>query len=146
MLDLSKLHAGAIAAKVEAALVSEIFAQLHQTYLDMADANMKVAITSQPGCGTRFVLHCRTAINSPVGAPEHIEHFSLITSPSARFLKGRRILVVDNEAAIVHAITDLRSSCGAQVDTAQDAAKARARLAAKPGYDLALLDYRLGGG
>jgi CheY-like chemotaxis protein len=58
-------------------------------------------------------------------------------------LKGRRVLVADDEPNIRQTIADLLMRLGCQVDVARDGAEACAFIASQPTYDLVLSDIKM---
>jgi len=58
-------------------------------------------------------------------------------------LRDLRVLLVDNERAILDAAADVLAAWGMQVSTASHAAEALARAEATP-FDVGVLDFRLG--
>ena len=58
-------------------------------------------------------------------------------------LKGKRILVADDEYHIRRTLHDVLSRCGCAIDLAEDGAQACAKLASEPRYDLVISDIKM---
>jgi CheY-like chemotaxis protein len=105
---------------------------------------IRLELQSARGRGTVFRLRCRQA------QPAADEN-ALASAPAApgpgdgKLLRGRRVLVVDNEADIVRGITNVLEGAGASVSSALSASQALACIDARNRFDVAILDYRLGG-
>ncbi len=105
-----------------------------------------VTLRSRPGHGSVFTLEVdagtRVASSQPAAAPQH----GLGTS-----LQGRRIVVVEDDAAVREGLVVLLQAWGAEVDAhadlahLQQALRARAHADASEAWvpDLAIVDYRL---
>ncbi len=108
--------------------------------------NVTLRVASQPGCGSRFDVVCRTVTASEKAAAEANHHdMDFLIEPSIELVRGRRILLVDNEVDILRAARDVLESAGAVVELATSADEARAKMADRGPFDVAMLDYRLGG-
>ncbi len=99
------------------------------------------------------------ALNSILGNANTVRQtfWSLCSSPQQVFgahdqrrlpredprLRGKRILVADDQANIRETIHYVLTYCGCQVDTAADGAEALAHLAGQPRYDLVISDIRM---
>jgi len=96
----------------------------------------RIRVESAPGAGATFVVELP---HVPITAP------SAVPSPVAsRPVRGRHMLVVDDEAAMRSALAVFLRSLGHDVDTAADAAAVRALLATSE-YDVVLLDFPMPG-
>lgn len=100
-----------------------------------------VALRSAPGCGSTFSIRCAAFVGgtpSTHTAPED-------GGPAIRMgLRRMRVLLVDNERAILDAANDVLGSYGAAVCVASTADEALAQ-AVGTRFDAAVLDFRLGG-
>jgi signal transduction histidine kinase len=108
--------------------------------------NVTLRVSSQPGCGSRFDVLCRTVTASEMAAvAAQSPDMDFLIEPSVELVRGRRILLVDNEVDILRAARDVLESAGASVELATSADEARAKMAERGPFDVAMLDYRLGG-
>ena len=107
-----------------------------------AAMGMTVGVRSAPGRGSTFWVRCRAAGQH---APRDESPLEAVSSDRGALLGNRRILLVDNETAILHAYSSVLAPLGATVLVASTAAEALA-LAPSAAPDIAVLDWRLGGG
>jgi signal transduction histidine kinase/CheY-like chemotaxis protein len=99
----------------------------------------RVEVRSVVGCGSRFSL---TLPLSPECA-RSAEQAPGTAAPGAE-LEGRRVLVLDDDAAVLDAMRSLLEGWGCEVTTATAPEEAEASLAAAPELpDLLVVDYRL---
>jgi signal transduction histidine kinase/ActR/RegA family two-component response regulator len=104
---------------------------------------------SAPGCGTTFHLRLPCADvglaatqTSPVRqGPDDSGHLAAAQAA----LHGKRVLVVDDEVAILAALSRWLEALGVEAVTASDVPAALRIAAQTPSFDLALLDQRIGG-
>lgn len=101
---------------------------------------LELTFDSQPGCGTCVELVVPLADGGGGGGPAPPQS---IWPPDCD-LRGRHLLVVDNEAHVVAATRAVLQPHGARITPASSAEEACA-FAQSVRFDLALLDYRLGG-
>jgi PAS domain S-box-containing protein len=99
-----------------------------------------IAVQSTVGAGSRFSFTATFEIGSELGAREQT------ATPS---LRGRRVLVVDDNAVACEVLAEMVASFGAQVETASSGIAALDALvvasdAGKP-VDLVLMDWRMPG-
>lgn len=107
---------------------------------------MRLDLKSQEGRGSTFRIICDAA-QGPA-APDTRPSPLIAEAPSAdsagAAIRGRKILVVDNEGAILESTRQLLAGCGASVLVARGANEAVEALVRSGPVDLALLDFRLG--
>jgi signal transduction histidine kinase len=106
---------------------------------------MELALKSEPGCGSTFSIRCIRVDRVRTELPAHTGNLrqSARALEGEKLLRNLKVLVVDDEAAIVEALDSLLSSFGARVMTASTAGGAMAH-AKTSDFDLAIMDYRLG--
>ncbi len=99
----------------------------------------EIGVDSSPGAGSTFWFTARCARAGAAPVPPR----------AAPDLRGRRVLVVDDNAAVREALREIVAACGGTVDAAADveAALRAAHAAAARGlpYDTALIDVDLDG-
>jgi signal transduction histidine kinase/CheY-like chemotaxis protein len=95
-----------------------------------------VGITSTPGHGTTVSLYL------PVEAQDGLDHERPAGAP-AWTAEGLRVLVVEDEPAVLHAVTRMMSDFGFEVTQAASATVALAKLAAGDVFDLLFSDFVL---
>lgn len=103
-----------------------------------------IAVTSEVGKGSEFVVSFRFRVkNAPHRAPEKIEPRE--KAPSARFLVGKRILLVEDNELNQEIAKTVLEGAGLIIDTACDGTEAVAAMkAARAGsYDLILMDIQM---
>jgi signal transduction histidine kinase/ActR/RegA family two-component response regulator len=111
-----------------------------------------VEVASVPGRGSRFSVACPLAAVATPARRRATSHSLSSTLPSAeRPFADRRVVVVDDDAAIVAAMQALFEAWGARVAGGEDVARALTSLAAfapcgPPHADLIVADLRLAGG
>lgn len=107
---------------------------------------MRVALRSAEGCGSTFLVHCRKAFPSDfpqdAGTTEQSLDLGFDSAVTREMLKGLRILVIDDETAILDAVDHLLTPMGAAVARASTPAQAFAH-ARSHEVDLAIVDHRL---
>jgi len=101
-----------------------------------------VTVRSKPGQGATFVIEL------PLAA-EEAESSAKIEAPPTPALNrregiGKRVLVIDDEDAILQMVRETLCESGYEVDVARDGEAALRRLDRTP-YDLALCDWRMPG-
>jgi signal transduction histidine kinase/CheY-like chemotaxis protein len=101
-----------------------------------------ITVRSQPGQGATFTIELPLA----AGEPNRVAPRDQSSSPAARNRQatGKRILVIDDEDAILQMVRETLSGHGFEVDVARDGESALRRLKVKP-YDLALCDWKMPG-
>jgi CheY-like chemotaxis protein/anti-sigma regulatory factor (Ser/Thr protein kinase) len=106
---------------------------------------MRIGLQSEPGRGSTFFIHCRAA-KAPAEADRDPGYAPARPLDPAKVaaLRGIRVLVVDDEAAIADALADLLAGFGAIVFSATEVATAL-RVAAEEVIDVAILDHRMAG-
>ena len=97
-----------------------------------------IRVASTPGTGTTFTCEI------PVGDPAAQEAAPGTNVEGMESLKGRRILVVDDEPGILEFCAAYFSDLGAELDVCCDGSEA-IELTRKQRYDLILLDIRMPG-
>jgi CheY-like chemotaxis protein len=109
----------------------------------------EIALQSTPGVGSTFTLHLPMAPQDLVEsrsseAPSRDEEGPRVRSEEdRRALKGRRILVVDDDARNLYAMTSLLESYGMHVAAASSAREAYDALRAGPEVDVVLMDIMM---
>lgn len=98
---------------------------------------MQVELRSAPGCGSTFTVVCAVAAKAPEARP-----VQEAPTPDVTCLRGIRLLLVDNEQAILHAAKEALVAYGISVTTAATADEA-INAAAATRFDVAVLDFRL---
>jgi signal transduction histidine kinase/CheY-like chemotaxis protein len=111
-----------------------------------AAQQMRVQVRSAEGCGSTFFVHCRQAAPSDfpptaASAGQSVD-LGFDDSVTREMLKGLRILVVDDETAILDAVEHLLTPMGAQVARASSAAQAFMHVRSND-VDLVIADHRL---
>lgn len=101
-----------------------------------------IEVDSRVGRGSRF------SITVPLtAARRETAEASISIATKADPARGRRIVVIDDDALVLEGMGGILRSWGCEVITAESAETALARLAAQPlKPDLIISDYRLGGG
>ncbi|PYJ07744.1 MAG: hypothetical protein DME25_03135 [Verrucomicrobia bacterium] len=101
-----------------------------------------ITVSSQPGQGARFVIELPLAAGpEPDGQSTETARFTKSNGHDGR---GKRVLVIDDEEAILQMVRDILSQNGYQVDVANDGESALRRLD-QTAYDLALCDWKMPG-
>jgi two-component system, sensor histidine kinase len=95
----------------------------------------RIAVSSQMGCGAVFSLSIPYESGESPADVESIE-----VPASAPDLRGRRLLIVEDDIMVRGALRDLLEAWGADVDACEGLSSA---LRHKPVWDLALCDLRL---
>ena len=101
-----------------------------------------ITVRSKPGHGATFVIDL-PLFTGAVEPREQVEAPATL-SPEAREGVGKRVLVIDDEDAILQMVRETLSEYGYEVDIARDGEAALRRLDKTP-YDLALCDWRMPG-
>jgi two-component system NtrC family sensor kinase len=101
-----------------------------------------IKITSKVGEGATFVIELPLAAESD-GASGKIQAPATPTS-NVREGAGKRVLVIDDEDAILQMVREMLSGHGYEVDIARDGESALRRLDQTP-YDLTLCDWKMPG-
>jgi len=96
----------------------------------------EISVHSAPGRGATFTVELPLVETSPEVLPEPIA-----VSP-ARRLRGRRILVVEDEPTVAQLIVEVLGGEGHQVEAALDSQEGLNRLA-RGNYDLVICDLRM---
>ena len=96
-----------------------------------------VRVRSEPGGGAAFVVEL------PVGAPDSAEART-VEPDSSSILRGKEVLVVDDEIGITTWLVDLLATQGCQVETASNGDEALAKLRERA-FDVILSDLRMPG-
>ncbi|HEX3799356.1 MAG TPA: ATP-binding protein [Verrucomicrobiae bacterium] len=96
---------------------------------------------SEPGNGATFVIELPVANEVPTVAPKIVAPASAETAQEG---VGKRVLVVDDEDAILQMIREALTRSGYRVDIAHDGESALRRLG-QYHYDLALCDWKMPG-
>jgi signal transduction histidine kinase/DNA-binding response OmpR family regulator len=94
----------------------------------------KIAVASEPGTGSRF------GFALPLGAHDRGPQ---VPAPAPVDLRGRRVLVVDDNAVNRHILERQLASWEIAVESAADGAGAIARFSRGQVFDLVLLDYNM---
>lgn len=105
--------------------------------------DMHLRVASRPNCGSKFSVECNAASASDDVAAESAQAPQRPLEDAV--IAGRRILVVDNEAAILRSMNDVLAGLGATVHTAAGVAEALAIMEDGVRVDLIFVDYRLDG-
>lgn len=102
---------------------------------------LDLKVVSEPGRGTTFSLKVAVAGADDVVPPVRVRSRPPVVS---RALEGRRVLVIDNEPAILEGTCTLLTGWGLEVRTAASRGEARKHVRS-PGWrtDVALIDYHL---
>ncbi|MDA8377898.1 MAG: response regulator [Planctomycetia bacterium] len=149
VLDLLMLEQRTSSGKLVQEIACEVSGPLNDMIYDLEmvkEANMDNAALSQ--AINTILVNANTVRNT---------FWSMCTSPQQVFgahderrlpqedprLRGKRILVADDQANIRETIHFVLTHCGCIVDTATDGADALAHLAGQPRYDLVLSDIRM---
>lgn len=106
--------------------------------------SMELRLHSAPGCGTKFELLCREASEADVRPPVE-ETWKPAVSHAREILRGKQILVVDNEPAIRTAVKELLRDLGPLIHEAASVEETEQLISSGTTFDIALVDYRLGG-
>lgn len=101
-----------------------------------------ISVRSKPGEGATFVIELPLA-TAAEGAVEKKEN-PLIPAVSSTEGLGKRVLVIDDEEAILQMVRETLSENGYEVDVARDGEAALSRLG-QAAYDLALCDWKMPG-
>ena len=97
-----------------------------------------IELRSAPGRGASFCLAL------PAGDPGRLDATGTEATPVVDNLRGRRVLVIDDEASILEAMRSVLEGWGCQVSCADSIGAALEQLQASPHKpDLVLSDYRL---
>jgi signal transduction histidine kinase/DNA-binding response OmpR family regulator/HPt (histidine-containing phosphotransfer) domain-containing protein len=97
----------------------------------------RIWVESVPGQGSTFHFHAR------FGLHEAAEHRMMLRADE---LQGKRVLVVDDNAASRQTLSTMVETFGFEVDEAQDGVGALERIAqAEADYDLILMDWKMPG-
>ncbi|AWL11785.1 Ethylene receptor [Saliniradius amylolyticus] len=99
-----------------------------------------LTLASIPDSGTRFSLTLPRAY--PTKAVQHSRPSEI--PDNSRFMNGRRVLIVDNDPQILHAMSQLFKQWGAEAMTASEASQALHLCPQAP--DLVMMDYQLDNG
>ena len=94
----------------------------------------KISVESEPGVGSCFSVTARFGIAPRVAARTRVDS-----------LKGKRILVVDDNAVMRTLHVRTLQSFGCVADAVDSGEETLARLQAEAGFDLVMLDWCLGG-
>ena len=94
----------------------------------------KISVESEPGVGSCFSVTARFGIAPRVAARTRVDS-----------LKGKRMLVVDDNAVMRTLHVRTLQSFGCEADAVDSGEEALARLQVEAGFDLVMLDWRLGG-
>ncbi len=106
-----------------------------------------ITVRSQPGEGASFVIELPVATSetpAEPGEPPDIASPALEPSAETQEGVGKKVLVIDDEEAILEMVRDTLSGHGYHVDVARDGETALRQLRQKP-YDLALCDWKMPG-
>jgi CheY-like chemotaxis protein len=100
-----------------------------------------IAVDSQPGKGTRFDVFW------PLNPPERSQLPTMPPMPvSNNVLKGRAVLVVDDNPAVVDVLTEMLERAGAEVGPCLEARDALAAIAEDPdAWSLLITDFDMPG-
>jgi len=101
-----------------------------------------ISVRSKPGEGATFVIELPLA--SGPGAASEASAAPAAAPANLREGVGRKVLVIDDEDAILQMVRETLSEHGYQVDVARDGESALRRVEQGP-YDLALCDWRMPG-
>ncbi len=102
-----------------------------------------IVVDSVPGTSTTFTIELPLAIGEPT-KPVEAPKAPSAQSPPANEGKGRKILIVDDEASILELVTLALELQGYQVDTLSDGKAALEQLE-RTRYDLTILDFKMPG-
>jgi len=109
-----------------------------------------ITVRSKPGQGAQFVVELplvaleeTQAATPPEKAVEKPAE-PVVRAVNGREGKGKKVLVIDDEEAILQMVREALSEHGYEVDVARDGESALQRLRQKP-YDLALCDWKMPG-
>jgi PAS domain S-box-containing protein len=105
----------------------------------MRQSNGTVQVCSEPGLGTTFKLYFRVAAEDPLPSP-----VTETTSDDA-VNKGRRILVAEDDAAVLDVVVKTLQKVGYEVTAASSGDAAKAIFDADPHFDLLLTDIVMPG-
>ena len=112
---------------------------LSQVHGFVIQSGGEIRVSSQPGAGTSFELVF------PVSEPAEIEP-EIFSEPASVEGGSERVLVVEDDRAVLSVTVEFLQGLGYQVVTAQTAADALAVLKADPGVDLMFSDVIMPGG
>jgi signal transduction histidine kinase/ActR/RegA family two-component response regulator len=101
-------------------------------------------VDTAPGRGSRFALYLPLApqgAGEPAGPPPAAAPAETAETPAAG--RGARVLIVDDEPAVLRTAARVVGAAGHEVDTAGDGEAALERLAAGPPVDLVLIDMTM---
>jgi signal transduction histidine kinase/CheY-like chemotaxis protein/GAF domain-containing protein len=99
----------------------------------------EVTVETRPGEGTRFTIELPTL---PTGMKVAAEELPAPPRPAARAARGRRILVIEDEATVAQLVVDVLREEGHQVDVLLDSVEGLAQIA-RQHYDLVICDLRM---
>jgi signal transduction histidine kinase len=101
-----------------------------------------IRVQSPPGTGAVFTIELPAARETETAGPS--AETAAEKAPDALAGQGKRVLAIDDEAAVLCLVRDTLSALGHQVDTAADGETALSYLA-KQTYDATLCDWKMPG-
>jgi len=101
-----------------------------------------ITVRSRPGEGATFVIELPLATDTE-GVTDKNEH-SIPAPVTTNEGRGKKVLVIDDEEAILQMVRETLAEQGYEVDVARDGESALSRLG-QTSYDLALCDWKMPG-
>jgi signal transduction histidine kinase/ActR/RegA family two-component response regulator/HPt (histidine-containing phosphotransfer) domain-containing protein len=103
-----------------------------------------ISVRSRPGVGSEFTVTARFGrAPEPAPVPRRSGALRLVTTRRADALRGRRLLVAEDNAFNQQVARELLQRLGAEVDVVSDGAAAVARVRDEGPYDLVLMDVQM---
>jgi CheY-like chemotaxis protein len=106
-----------------------------------------ISVHSKPGEGATFIIELLPAVDTalrPERSVDQSNNSALSAQPARQEGKGKSVLVIDDEDAILHMVREILAAQGYEVDVARDGESALQSLE-KRHYDLALCDWKMPG-
>ena len=103
-----------------------------------------ITVRSKPGEGATFVIELPVAAGEAPAPEKPSAPAGQAQPPVTREGVGKKVLVIDDEEAILEMVRDTLSASGYEVDTANDGESGLNRLQKTP-YDLTLCDWKMPG-